>query len=436
MTIGLGDTSSVEIGPGDPGPDHIGPDTIDSDSVRPGGKLATLCVHAGGGPEPVTGAINPPVFLSTTFVQDGPGQHRGYHYARAGNPTRTVVERALADLEGARHGFAFASGCAATTTVLLTLRSGDHVIVGKDIYSGTFRLLRNVFCDFAIEATFVDLRDPGELDRAIRPATRMIWMETPSNPLLEVADLSAIGEVAQRRSLVLVVDNTFATPILQRPLEYGATLVVHSTTKYLNGHCDVLGGAVLTDDNALAQRLELLQKAVGAVPSPLDSYLLLRGLKTLAVRIRQQVENARILARWLEGFSDIVRVHYPGLSSHPDHELAARQMKGPGAIISVELAGGFAAARSFLQAMRLFSCAISLGGAESLAEHPASMTHAAVPQAVRRAVGISDGLVRLSIGLEDIDDLRADVECALAATRCHNPPSVQRPGLAKEVSGE
>lgn len=387
---------------------------------REGGLAApesfdTLCVRGTGEPEAQTGAINTPIFLSTTFVQEGPGEHRGYHYSRAGNPTRKALEQSLALLEGARHAYAFASGSAATTAALMTLKAGAHVIVSDDVYSGTFRLLRQILSEFGVEATFMDLSEPARVAEAIRPATRMIWLETPSNPLLKIFDIAAVGEVARRHGLPLVVDNTFATPLLQRPLELGATLVVHSTTKYLNGHCDVLGGALMTNDDALAERLFLLQRGMGAVPSPFDCYMVLRGMKTLAVRLRHQVESARKLAEWLSGHPRVARVYYPGLPTHPGHALAARQMRGPGAVLSLEVRGGLPAVRAMIKSMRLFSCAISLGGVESLVEHPASMSHAATPAAVRQEVGISDQLIRLSIGIEGADDLREDLERGLSA---------------------
>jgi cystathionine beta-lyase/cystathionine gamma-synthase len=356
-----------------------------------------------------------PIVLATTFAQDGPGVHKGYDYSRAGNPTRTALEQCLAALEGARHAIAFGSGCAATTTVLLSLQSGDHVLVGDDVYGGTFRIFDKVLAQFGIDATFIDMSDPARVAAAVRPKTRLLWMETPSNPMLKVFDIAAIAEVARARGIPLAVDNTFATPVLQRPLDLGATLVVHSTTKYLNGHSDVVGGAVMTSDDGLAERLHFLQKAVGAVPSPFDCYLVLRGLKTLAVRMKRHVESARAIADWLAAHPTVSRVHYPGLPSHEGHALAARQMKGPGGMISFEIAGGLPDASAFLRALRLFACAESLGGVESLAEHPAIMTHASLPPEARRALGIGDGLIRLSVGLEGAADLMADLERGFAA---------------------
>jgi cystathionine beta-lyase/cystathionine gamma-synthase len=310
---------------------------------------------------------------------------------------------------------AFGSGCAATTAVLLTLKSGDHVLCGDDVYGGTFRIFDKVLKQFGVEATFMDLGDPARVREAMRPSTRLVWMETPSNPMLKVFDVAAIADVAQKRGVPVAVDNTFATPMLQQPLALGATLAVHSTTKYLNGHSDVVGGAVMTGDEALAEKLHFLQKSIGGVPSPFDCYLVLRGLKTLGVRMKRHVESARVVAEWLARHPKVERVRYPGLGSHEGHALAARQMKGPGGMISFDLKGSLAQASAFLRALRVFACAESLGGVESLAEHPAIMTHASLPADARRALGIGDALIRLSVGLEDVDDLRADLEAGFAA---------------------
>ncbi len=377
--------------------------------------IDTLCIHAGQEPDPTTGAVMTPIVLSTTFKQDGPGAHKGYDYSRAGNPTRTALEGCLAALEGAKHAIAFGSGCAATTAVLLTLRSGDHVLVGDDVYGGTFRIFDKVLQAFGIEATFLDLTEPARVREAIRPSTRLVWMETPSNPMLKVFDVAAVAEVARAAGVPLAVDNTFATPVLQRPLELGATACVHSTTKYLNGHSDVVGGAVMTSDDALAERLHFLQKAVGGVPSPFDCYLVLRGIKTLGVRVRRHVETARVVAEWLEGHDGVKSVRYPGLPSHEGYTLASSQMRGPGGMITLDLDGGLPHATAFLRALRVFACAESLGGVESLAEHPALMTHASLAPEARRALGIGDGLIRLSVGLEDASDLLADLEGGFAA---------------------
>ncbi len=380
-------------------------------------KFDTRCIHAGQEPDPTSGAVMTPIVLASTFVQDGPGNHKGYDYARAGNPTRSALEGCIASLEGGKHGIAFGSGCGATSTVLLTLKSGDHVLVGDDVYGGTFRIFDKVLRAFGVEATLIDMTSPDRVREAIRPNTRMLWVETPSNPTLKIFDISAMAEIAKAHGLVLAVDNTFATPALQNPLALGATLVVHSTTKYLNGHSDVIGGVVVTDDDALAERLHFLQKAVGAVPSPFDCYLVLRGIKTLGVRMRQHVRSAGKLAAYLEGRAQVKKVLYPGLASHAGHALAARQMKGFGGMISVEIEGGLPAASAFLKALRVFVCAESLGGVESLAEHPAIMTHASVPRESREALGIGDGLLRLSVGIEDVDDLREDLERGFFAAK-------------------
>jgi cystathionine gamma-lyase len=378
-------------------------------------RIETLCVHAGQPADPSSGAVMLPIVLSSTFAQDGPGATKGYDYGRAGNPTRAALEACLAALEGGTDAIAFASGCAATTTLLLTLKSGDHVVASDDVYGGTFRIFDKVMKDFGIEATFVDMTDLAAAKKAMHPATRMIWVETPSNPMLKIIDIAGLAEIARAGNAQLCVDNTFATPILQRPLELGATLVLHSMTKYLNGHSDVIAGCIMTSDRALAERLHFLQKAVGAVPSPFDCYMVLRGLKTLAVRMHKHVENARAVATFLASHPRVRRVLFPGLTSHPGHALAERQMSGPGGMISFELqdADGLAASTAFLKALRVFACAESLGGVESLAEHPALMTHASLEPAARHALGIGDGLIRLSIGIEDAGDLQADLDQAL-----------------------
>ncbi len=377
----------------------------------------TLCIHAGQEADPTSGAVMTPIVLASTFAQEAPGVTKGYDYSRAGNPTRTALEDCLAALEGARHGIAFGSGCAATTSVLMTLGTGAHVVVSDDVYGGTFRLFESVFKTWGLDATFVDMSDPARVAQALRPTTRLLWVETPSNPLLKIVDLAALAKVGSDAGIPLCVDNTFATPFLQKPLEHGASLVLHSTTKYLNGHSDVVGGAVLTRDDALAERLRFMQKAVGGVPSPFDCYLVLRGLKTLGVRMRQHVQSARILAEELASHRQVERVHYPGLASHPGHHIASRQMNGPGGMITFELRGGLPAASAFLAALQVFVCAESLGGVESLAEHPALMTHASIPAETRRALGIGDGLIRLSVGLEDIEDLRHDLARGFEAAR-------------------
>jgi cystathionine beta-lyase/cystathionine gamma-synthase len=385
-------------------------------------SIDTLCIHAGQEPDPISGAVMAPIVLSSTFAQDGPGAHKGYDYSRAGNPTRSALEGCLAALEGADHAVAFGSGCAATTAVLMTLRSGDHVLVADDVYGGTFRIFDQVLAPFGVAASFVDMTDPARVAASLRDATKLVWVETPSNPMLKIIDIAAVAGVARARGIPVAVDNTFATPVLQQPLALGAALVVHSTTKYLNGHSDVIGGAVMTNDAALAERLHFLQKSMGGVPSPFDCYLVLRGLKTLAVRMKRHVESAARVADWLAAHPGVARVYYPGLPGHPGHDVASRQMKGPGGMVTFELAdpgtrrgGTLDQARAFLRTLQVFACAESLGGVESLAEHPALMTHASLPPEARRAVGITDGLIRLSVGLEDPQDLLADLERAMAA---------------------
>lgn len=387
--------------------------------MKPDAPLAldTLCIHAGQEPDPQSGAVMTPIVMASTFAQDGPGKFKGpYDYSRAGNPTRTALEGCLAALEGARHGVAFGSGCAATTALLMTLKTGDHVLVGDDVYGGTFRIFDKVMKPFGVDATFLDMSDPAKVKAAFRPNTRMVWMETPSNPMLKVFDIAAIAEVAKGKGAPLVVDNTFATPILQQPLQLGATAAVHSTTKYLNGHSDVVGGAVMTSDDALAERLHFLQKSVGGVPSPFDCYLVLRGLKTLAVRMDRHVRTARTLADLLAKHPQVERVYYPGLASHPGRAIVDRQMKGPGGMISFVIKGGLPAASAFLASVRVFVCAESLGGVESLAEHPAIMTHASLTPEARKELGIGDGLVRLSVGIEGESDLVEDLQRGLAAS--------------------
>lgn len=376
--------------------------------------LDTLAVHAGQSPDPTSGAVMTPIVLASTFAQQSPGKHKGFEYSRSGNPTRQALEDCIAALEGGKRGLCFASGSAATATLLHTLRPGDHVLSGDDVYGGTFRLFDKVMAPMGIGSSFLDMTDPAKVRAALRPSTKMIWMETPSNPMLKVFDITAIAEIARAAGIPLVVDNTFATPVLQRPLELGATVVVHSTTKYMNGHSDVVGGAIVTSNDTIADKVAFLQNAIGAVPSPFDCYLVLRGLKTLGVRVRQQCASARNIAERLAGHAAVERVIYPGLPSHPAHALACRQMKLPGAMITAVLKGGIVTAERFLGALEIFACAESLGGVESLAEHPAIMTHASIPADTRRAIGIDDGLVRLSIGLEAEDDLWGDIEQALA----------------------
>jgi len=377
-------------------------------------RMETLAIHGGQQPEPVTGAVMPPIFQTSTYAQRSPGEHSGFEYSRTHNPTRYALERAIAALEGGTHGLAFASGCAATTTVIQLLDAGDHVIAGDDMYGGTFRLFDKVMRRHGIRFSYVDPRDPALVEAAFEPATKLVWLETPTNPMLKLADIAAIAKLSKARGALLAVDNTFMTPVYQRPLELGADLVVHSTTKYVGGHSDVIGGAIVMADATLHDRLYFLQNSCGAVPSPHDCYLTLRGLKTLPLRMQRHSENAGRIASFLSEHAKVERVIYPGLASHPQHELAARQASGFGGMISFDLKGDLAAARRFLEAVHVFTLAESLGGVESLIEHPAIMTHASVPPETRAKLGITDGFVRVSAGIEHIDDLIADLDQALA----------------------
>lgn len=379
-------------------------------------RLATRVIHAGQQPDPSTGAIMPPIYATSTYVQRSPGQHQGYEYSRTHNPTRQAYERCFADLESGAAGYAFASGMAAIATVLELLNSGDHVLAMDDLYGGSFRLFHHVRERSAgLKFTFAPLDDPDELRAGLRPDTRMIWLETPSNPMLKLVDIAAVAGIAKQHGALLVVDNTFATPILQRPIELGADIVVHSATKYLSGHSDVINGAVVVrDDDELIEQLYFLQNSTGAIAGPFDSFLALRGLKTLALRMRAHSDNALKIARWLEHHPAVSNVIYPGLEAHPQHALAMSQMNGmAGGIISLEIADGPDAANRVLERMKLFLLAESLGGVESLSNHPAIMTHASVPPEIRTRLGISDSLIRLSVGIEDVDDLIADLEQAL-----------------------
>ena len=378
--------------------------------------LGTRAIHAGQHPDPSTGAIMIPIYATSTYVQKSPGVHQGYEYSRTQNPTRMAYERCVADLEGGRAGYAFASGLAAASTVLDLLESGSHVIAMDDLYGGTYRLFERVRRRSAgLDFTFIDLNDTAALKAALKPNTKMIWAETPTNPMLKLVDLAKLGAFAKKHNLILVVDNTFCSPMLQRPLEYGAHLVLHSATKYLNGHSDMVGGVVVAgDDKDLVERMGFLQNSVGAVAGPFDSFLAMRGLKTLHLRMDAHCAGASELAGWLEKHPTVERVLYPGLKSHPQHALAKRQMDGPGGIISIVVKGGLRTARRVLERCTLFSLAESLGGVESLIEHPAIMTHASVPPANRKRLGISDGLIRLSVGVEDVADLRAELADALA----------------------
>jgi len=374
--------------------------------------LATRAIHAGQQPDPLAGAVTFPIFQTSTYVQDGLGRNKGYEYARTSNPTRQALERNVAALEGGTHGFAFASGMAAVDAALRLLSAGDHVVCGEDVYGGVHRLLNKVLARMGLAFTFVDARDPAAVEAAVTRATKMLYAETPTNPMMRLADLAALGAVAKTHGLLFVVDNTFATPVFQRPLDFGADLVVHSTTKYLNGHSDMVGGLLVAQADELAERLAFVQNAAGAVPGPFDCWLALRGTKTLPLRMMQHDANGRRIAGWLAQDKRVLAVHYPGLPSHPQHELAKRQMSGFGGMLSIET-GSLERATRMLERVKLFALAESLGGVESLIGHPATMTHAAVPKAMREAMGLGDGLVRLSVGIEDADDLIADLDQAL-----------------------
>jgi len=376
--------------------------------------LGTRAIHAGQHPDPSTGAIMTPIYATSTYVQESPGKHKGYEYSRTQNPTRMAYERCVADLEGGAAGFAFASGLAAAATVLDLLDSGSHVIAMDDLYGGTYRLFEKVRRRSAgLDFSFIDLNDGAALKAALKPNTRMIWAETPTNPMLKLVDLAKVAAFAKKHGLILVVDNTFCSPMIQRPLEYGADLVLHSATKYLNGHSDMVGGIVVAGGKELAEQMGFLQNSVGAVAGPFDSFLAMRGLKTLHLRMKAHCESALELAKWLEKHAAVERVIYPGLKSHPQHALAKRQMDGFGGIITIEVKGGLKKARRMLERCELFALAESLGGVESLIEHPAIMTHASVPAANRKRLGISDGLIRLSVGVEDVADLRSELAEAL-----------------------
>ena len=377
--------------------------------------FSTRAIHAGQRPDPTTGAVMTPIYATSTYAQESPGVNKGYEYARGKNPTREAFEACIADLEGGTHGFGFASGMAATSTALELLDAGDHVVTGDDLYGGSWRLFervrrRSMGLDFA----YVDLSDIAAVEAAITPKTRMLWVETPTNPMMKLADIAALSQIARARGLILVVDNTFATPFCQQPLGLGADIVMHSATKYLNGHSDIIGGVLVTADADLGQRIKFLQNSVGGVMGPFDAFLANRGLKTLALRMRAHCENAMAVARWLETRAGVARVIYPGLIAHTQHDLAARQMPGGfGGMVTVVLDGDLERTRRVLERVEVFTLAESLGGVESLVNHPAIMTHASVPREVREAGGVSDSLIRLSVGVEDVDDLIADLDQAL-----------------------
>ena len=378
-------------------------------------RMATRTVHAGVVPDPLAGAVMPPIYQTSTYIQEGLGKHKGYEYGRTRNPTREAFERNVAALEGGAHGFAFGSGLAAVDAILKLLSAGDHVVCGENVYGGTHRQMTHIYARLGIQFTFVDGGDTAAVAGAVTSRTKLVYAETPTNPMMRICDLAATAEIARRASALFAVDNTFATPMFQRPLELGADIVLHSTTKYLNGHSDMVGGMLITNRDDLAERLAFIQNGSGAVPGPFDCWLGLRGTKTLALRMRAHDANGRRLAEWLSHHPKVQRVYYPGLPSHPQHDLACRQMSGFGGMMSVEL-GDAARSRRFVELTRVFALAESLGGVESLIGHPASMTHASVPVELRRKMGLTDSLVRLSVGIEDADDLVADLEQALA--RC------------------
>ena len=377
-------------------------------------KFETRAIHAGQEPEPAYGAVCTPVYMTSTFAQSAPGVHKGYDYSRADNPTRTALEQNLASLENAKHGICFASGCAATAAVIHYLGADSHIISMDDVYGGTRRLFSQVFTEAARSFDFIDLSQPSLIEAHIRPNTKAVWIETPTNPLMKLVDIEAVVAIAKKHGLLVIVDNTFMSPYFQQPLSLGADIVVHSCTKYLGGHSDVVMGVAVTNDDEVGERLHFIQKSVGATPGPMDCFLVLRGTKTLAVRMKQHDENGRQVAAWLAAHPRVERVIYPGLESHPQHQLAVRQMSGFGGMMSFVVKGGLEAATQMLERCRIFTLAESLGGVESLIEHPAIMTHASVPAEIRQELGIEDGLIRISTGIEHIDDLIADLEAALS----------------------
>ena len=377
-------------------------------------RFETRAIHAGCEPDSGTGAIMTPIFQTSTYVQESPGKHKGYDYSRTHNPTRTALEKNIASLEEGKYGLAFSSGMSAISTITQMLNAGDHIICSDDVYGGTFRLFDKVLKKFNLEFDFIDLTSLQSLERYIKNTTKLVWLESPSNPLLKLIDIEATAKIAKSRGIVTVVDNTFATPFFQKPLKLGADIVMHSTTKYLNGHSDVIGGALVMNDQELYNKLQFLQNAAGGVPGPFDCFLVLRGIKTLAIRMERHAGNALKIAQFLENHPKVRKVIYPGLSSHPQHELAKKQMTGFGGIVTFFIKGGLEAARKFLERVTVFSLAESLGGVESLIEHPAIMTHASLPKEVREKIGISDELIRVSVGIENIDDLIDDLKNALA----------------------
>ncbi|GHO66174.1 cystathionine gamma-synthase [Ktedonobacter sp. SOSP1-52] len=377
-------------------------------------EFATKAIHAGQEPDPTTGAIMTPIYQTSTYAQSGMGEHKGYEYARTGNPTRTALEACLAALENGRYGLAFASGLAAESAALSLLSAGDHIVSCDDLYGGTYRIFDRIMSRYNVETSYVTANRVEAYEQAIRPNTKIIWLETPTNPLLSLVDIRAVAEVAHRHNVLLVVDNTFSSPYFQRPLDLGADIVLHSTTKYINGHSDVIGGALIMNDQSVYEAIKFHQNAAGAVPGPFDVWLTLRGIKTLAVRMRQHEENARVVANFLSEHKRVEKVYYPGLASHPDHELARRQMSGFGGMVSFQFKGTLSDVDTVVRRLRVFTFAESLGGIESLVCHPASMTHGSIPREIREARGLNDTLLRLSVGIEDISDILRDLEQALA----------------------
>lgn len=386
-------------------------------------KFSTKAIHVGQEPDPTSGAVSVPIYQTSTYAQEELGKHKGYEYARTQNPTRSALEACLASLENGKYGLAFGSGLAATNTVMNLLSQGDHVVVGDDVYGGTYRIFDKVYKRYGVEFTFIDARDPANFEKAIRPETKLLWIETPTNPLLRLADIKALSEIAGKKKILSVVDNTFASSYLQRPLDLGADVVLHSTTKYLGGHSDVVGGCIVTSNEDVYENLKFHQNAVGAVPGPFDSWLVMRGLKTLSVRMKEHCRNAEAIAKHLEKHPAIEKVIYPGLTSHPQHELARKQMDGFGGMLSCVVRGGLENARTVLNNTKLFALAESLGGVESLIGHPATMTHASIPKEIREERGVVDGLIRLSCGIEDLEDLIADLDNALS--------KVESPAMAR-----
>ncbi len=378
-------------------------------------RFSTRAIHAGQDPDPVTGSVTVPVYLTSTYQQPGPGKEGKYVYSRTANPTRTALEECLASLEMGRYGLAFSSGMAATTTILLSLKKGDHVIAGDDIYGGTYRLFEQVLRNYGLQFTYVNPENPDNVEKAIRKNTRLVWIETPTNPLMRIVDIRQISKISKKAHALLVVDNTFMSPYLQNPIEHGADIVVHSTTKYLGGHSDLIGGATITKNEDVQSRLKYLQNAVGAIPGPLDCYLVLRGIKTLAVRMDRHNENARTISEFLAKQPKVEKVNYPGLPDHPQRGIIKRQMRSNGGMLSFQLRGGFSQCKKLLERLKVFTVAESLGGVESLIEHPASMTHASVPRERRLKLGISDNLIRVSVGIEDVEDLVQDLNWGFKA---------------------